>query len=165
MRRLGYYEAMDQGLVRDVQRYYPILYHACHVDHVRARSTTLRLSSKDAALLAHLDPVEPMTAGRLAAHFAIGLPALSAAVTRLVRLGYASRERRPEDRRHVGLRLTPAGEKAMAGASVLDAARVSAMLGGLTPADRRRAVSGLAILARAALGLRRVVVRGRRRTS
>ena len=155
---------MEPRLVRDVQRYYPILYHACHVDHVRARSTPLRLSSRDASLLAHLDTVEPMTVGQLARHLAIGLPALSATVTRLVRLGYASRERRPEDRRHVGLRLTPAGESAMAGASVLDSARVTAMLSRLTPADRQRAVSGLAILARAALELPRGGVAARRRT-
>lgn len=46
-------------LARDVQRFYPWIYLACHVDHIRARSTDHRLSTRDASLLAHLDPSVP----------------------------------------------------------------------------------------------------------
>lgn len=141
---------MEGRLVHDVQRYYPQIYLACHVDHVRARSTPYRVSSRDAALLSHLDTRDPITAGQLAAHLAVVPSTLSEAVKRLERLGYVQRIRRPGDRRSVELRLTDAGAEAMAGGSVLDAGRVARLLAGLTPGERRRAVAGLRLLARAA---------------
>ena len=137
-------------LVRDVQRFYPWIYLACHVDHIRARSTDHRLSAHDASLLAHLDPRQPITAGELARHLNVGAPALSAAVRRLEALGYLKRERRASNRRVVELRLTEAGGKAMAAGSVLDSRRVARLLARLTPAEAKRAVDGLATLARAA---------------
>jgi DNA-binding MarR family transcriptional regulator len=146
---------MERHLVREIQRYYPQIYLACHVDHVRARSTPYRVSARDAGLLAHLDTREPVTAGQLAAHLGVGRPALSEAVKRLARLGYLQRERRDGDRRTVELRLTEAGAEAMAAGSVLDAARVARLLGRLTPAERTRAVRGLGLLARAARAARR----------
>jgi DNA-binding MarR family transcriptional regulator len=144
---------MQRPLVRDVQRYYPQIYLACHVDHVRARSTPYRLSSHDAALLAHLDTREPITAGQLASHLGVGRPALSETVKRLERLGYVQRSRRTGDRRTVDLRLTEAGAEAMAAGSVLDAERVARLLRRLKPAERVRAVRGLALLAKAARSL------------
>ena len=140
-------------LVRDVQRFYPWIYLACHVDHIRARSTDQRLSAHDASLLAHLDPRQPITAGELARHLSVGAPALSAAVRRLEALGYLKRERRASNRRVVELRVTEAGGKAMAAGSVLDSRRVARLLARLTPAEAKRAVDGLAVLARAARSL------------
>jgi DNA-binding MarR family transcriptional regulator len=144
---------VKRHLVREVQRYYPQIYLACHVDHVRARSTPYRVSSHDAALLAHLDTREPITAGQLAAHLGVVPSTLSESLRRLETLGYAARTRRAGDRRTVELRLTEAGAEAMAGGSVLDAERVARLLGRLTPAERTRAVRGLALLARAARAL------------
>jgi DNA-binding MarR family transcriptional regulator len=146
---------MDRRLVRDLQRYYPQIYLACHVDHVRARSTPFRLSSRDAALLSHLDTHEPITAGQLAEHLGVVPSTLSEASRRLERLGYLCRVRRARDRRLVELRLTEAGAEAMAGASVLDSERVARLLGTLAPGQRRRAVAGLALLARAARAMAR----------
>ncbi len=139
-----------QRLVRDVQRFYPWIYLACHVDHIRARSTDHRLSSRDSSLLAHLDPREAITAGELARHLSVGAPAVSAAVRRLEALGYLKRERRASNLRVVELRLTERGAEAMAAGSVLDARRVARLLAGLKPADARRAVNALATLAHAA---------------
>lgn len=137
-------------LVRDVQRFYPWIYLACHVDHVRARSTEHRLSAHDSSLLAHLHHSDPITAGELARHLSVGAPALSAAVRRLEALGYLRRERRGTNRRLVELRLTDAGARAMAAGSVLDTRRVARLLARLAPGEARRAVAGLATLARAA---------------
>src|SRR5687767_6773660 len=100
---------MDTKLVRDLQRYYPQIYLACHVDHVRSRSTPYRVSSRDAALLSHLDTREPVTAGQLAAHLGVVPSTLSEALRRLEGLGYLRRDRRTGDRRRVELRLTEAG--------------------------------------------------------
>lgn len=151
-------------LVHAVQRYYPWIFLACHVDHVRARSNPHRLSAKDASLLAHLDRQEPITAGGLARHSSVGAPALSAAVRRLEALRYLTRSRRASSRRVVELRLTQAGAKAMAAGSVLETRRVARLLARLTPAEARRAVEGLAALARAARSMPpgRVPGRGRR---
>jgi len=141
---------MEPRLVRDVQRYYPRIYLACHVDHVRARSTPYRVSSKDSALLSHLDTREPVRAGQLARHLGVVPSTLSEALKRLERLGYLLRTRRIGDRRSVELRLTEAGAEALAAGSVLDARRVQRLLSRLRPEERRHAVAGLALLAKAA---------------
>jgi DNA-binding MarR family transcriptional regulator len=136
--------------VAAVQRHYPQIYLACHVDHVRAASTSFRLSAKDSAVLAHLDERRGLTAGRLARHLGVAASTLSAAIQRLGRLGYITRTPRPRDRRTVDLRLTALGSEAMAATSVLDRRRVASLLGRLSAPESRRAVAGLALLARAA---------------
>ena len=75
---------------------------------------------------------------------------MSAAIKRLVRLGYIDQSRDPDDARTWQLRLTARGARAMRGSSVLDATRVRAMLAALTGDERRRALEGLALLAKAA---------------
>ncbi len=141
---------MPSDPVTHVQRYYPQIYLACHVDHVRALSTEHRLSAQDSSLLAHVDTDEPILAGELAKHLAVAPSTLSATIKRLVELGYLDRRHRLRDRRHVELRLTPKGAEAMAATSVLDRDRVKGVLLQLSPAARRRAVSGLKLLATAA---------------
>jgi DNA-binding MarR family transcriptional regulator len=133
-----------------IQRYYPQIYLACHVDHVRAISTPHRLSAKDSGLLSHLDEARGITAGQLARHLGVAASTLSAALTRLESLGYLTRHPRPRDRRTIELRLTARGAEAMAATSVLDRRRVAGLLARLTAAECRRAVAGLALLARAA---------------
>lgn len=75
---------------------------------------------------------------------------MSAALKRLARLGYVAIRRDDDDARRVQLRLTARGVRAMGDSSVLETGRVRALLRHLTPAERRRAVEGLALLARAA---------------
>lgn len=141
---------MSSTLVERIQRAYPRIYLACHVRHVRARSTVQRLSANDSTVLAHLDRTVPVTAGDLARHLGIGKSTLSATVSRLERLGYIRRRPKAGDRRAVDLLLTPVGGRAMAATSVLDPARLEILLGRLTTADRQRAVEGLELLAAAA---------------
>jgi DNA-binding MarR family transcriptional regulator len=57
--------------------------------------------------------------------------------------------RRSDDRRRADLRLTASGQRAIAATSVLDAEVVRTVLARLAPDERRRAVEGLELLARA----------------
>jgi DNA-binding MarR family transcriptional regulator len=136
--------------VRIVQTCYPQIYLACHTRHVRAASTPHRLSARDSALLSHLDERRPMAPSVLASHLGVGAPTMSAAIKRLVRLGYIEQGRHPDDGRRLCLLLSRKGAKAMRATSVLDAVRVGRVLARLSPAERRAALNGLAHLARAA---------------
>lgn len=142
---------MTAPLVRAVQRAYPQIYLACHVDHVRTRSNRHHLSAHDSTLLVHLDEQRATVAGDLARHLGVTASTLSAALARLEELGHLTRTPARRDRRRIELRLTPQGAEAMADTSVLDRRRVAAVLGQLSPREQRRAVAGLALLARAAL--------------
>ena len=141
---------MLDELVFEVQRLYPQIYLACHVDHVRAASTQWRLSSRDSSILSHLDRDRGMSPRDLAAHLGVAPSTLSATIARLARLGYITSEAATSDKRQRELRLTANGAEAMASTSVLDADRVRDVLRKLTKEERAHAVRGLALFARAA---------------
>jgi len=132
-----------------IQRYYPQIYLACHKRHIRASSTAYRLSARDSSILVHLNETVPVTPTELAAHLSVRGSTLSAAIRRLEQLGYLQRKKMPQDRRIVALTLTSQGAKAMAKTSVLDAERVEAVLARLNRSEQKRALEGLAILAKA----------------
>jgi DNA-binding MarR family transcriptional regulator len=137
-------------LVAEIQRSYPQIYLACHVDHVRTQSTKWRLSSKDSSILSHLDRTQPMSPRDLASHLGVAASTLSATISRLERLGYLVSEAPEGDRRQRDLRLTDRGAEAMASTSVLDSERIAELLDRLSDDDRSAAVHGLSLLARAA---------------
>jgi DNA-binding MarR family transcriptional regulator len=141
---------MKAERVRAIQRWYPQIYLACHTRHQRASSSDARLSANDSSVLAHLDERDAMTAGNLARHLGIGASTLSATINRLVKLGYITRTPATSDRRTIELRLSKTGARAMQGSSVLESARVAALLAELTPGEQQLALDGLALLARAA---------------
>src|SRR5688572_17252269 len=141
---------MTNDDVFEVQRLYPQIYIACHTDHVRAASTTWRISSQDASILVHLDRDSGLSPRALADHLGVAPSTLSAAIARLSELGYLTSEPNDTDRRKRELRLTARGAEAIAGTSVLDAERVKALLEKLKPDERKAAVRGLALLAQAA---------------
>lgn len=144
---------MSDADVFAIQRYFPQIYLACHVRHTRARSNSFSLSPTDSRLLGHLDPSAAMSSRDLAKHLGVAASTLTAALDRLERLGYLRRVRSPNDRRRVDLYLAPLGEKAMSGSSVLDGERLQTIIDSLEPRDRRAAVRGLEILARASRSL------------
>jgi DNA-binding MarR family transcriptional regulator len=139
--------------VRLVQVAYPQIYFACHTRHVRRASTATRLSAADSTLLAHLDEAHATRPSALAKHLGVAASTLSAAINRLAKLGYVTLGKAAGDRRAVDLRLTANGAAAMQASSVLDAALVAKMLARLLPAERRRALEGIGLLA---TGARRV---------
>lgn len=141
---------MNDDDVFEVQRLYPQIYIACHIDHVRAVSTKWRISSQDASILVHLDREFGLSPRDLAGHLGVAPSTLSAAIARLSELGYLTSSPSETDRRKRELRLTARGAEAIAATSVLDAERVKALLNKLEPEERKAAVRGLALLARAA---------------
>jgi DNA-binding MarR family transcriptional regulator len=136
--------------VRLVQVAYPQIYFACHTRHIRRASTGARLSAADSTLLAHLDEDRATRPTELAKHLGVAASTLSAAINRLAKLGYVTLGKAASDGRAVDLRLSVKGAWAMQESSVLDSARVAKMLSALTPAERRRALDGLALLGKAA---------------
>src|SRR5439155_15705937 len=129
---------------------YPRIYFACHTRHVRDPQTQRLLSRHQASVLDHLDEVEPTTLMDLARHMGVTPGTMSIAIDRLERKGYVVRLRDATDRRRVHVRLTSAGVRVRAATSVLDPARVDAVLARLTEDERVRAIQGLELLARAA---------------
>lgn len=136
--------------VFEIQRLYPQIYLACHNDHIRAASTDWRISSQDSSVLVHLDREAGMRPGALAKHLGVAPSTLSATIARLEKLGYLSREPGENDKRQRALKLTARGAEAIAATSVLNAERVNALMKKLNRHDRKAAVQGLALLARAA---------------
>ena len=136
--------------VRMIQTAYPQIYFACHTRHVRRGSTATQLSATDSTLLAHLDEDEGVRSTQLARHLGLAASTLSAAIARLAALGYVVQQRDRRDGRAIELRLSTKGAVAMQASSVLDSARVKKMLNALKTGERRRALDGLALLAKAA---------------
>ena len=141
---------MSDEDVYEVQRLYPQIFIACHTDHVRAVSTQWRISSQDASILVHLDRQFGLSPRALAKHLAVAPSTLSAAIARLSKLGYLTSEPAEADRRQRELKLTKRGAEAISGTSVLDAKRVGLLLRRLNGRDRKAALHGLSLLARAA---------------
>ena len=134
-----------------VQRAYPKIWHACHRRHRKGATDGRAASERDVAVLAHLDPARPTTAGALARHLGVKPSTMSASLEDLEHHGYLERSRAARDRRVVEVRLTAKGRDAVSSESALDAVRVEQVLGQLERAERRAAVAGLELLARAAV--------------
>ena len=140
----------DDDDVAQLQRLYPQIYIACHIDHVRAVSTKWRISSQDSAILVHLDRERGISPRELATHLGISASTLSAYIARLSALGYLTSETSKKDGRRREVRLTARGAEALSATSVLDTNRVSELLRKLKPAQRKEALRGLQLLADAA---------------
>lgn len=136
--------------VRLVQVAYPQIYFACHTRHVKRRSSATQLSPADSTLLAHLDEQHAVRPTVLARHLGVAASTLSAAIARLAAHGYVIQRRDQADGRAIDLRLSRKGAQAMQASSVLESPRVKQMLAKLSAADRKLALGGLALLARAA---------------
>jgi MarR family transcriptional regulator, organic hydroperoxide resistance regulator len=128
---------------------FPRIYFAWHRTHVRDPRSGHALSAHQASILDHLDG-EPITLAALAKHMGVTAPSMSVAVERLVDWGYIARTRDPNDRRRLSLGLTKAGMRMKRSHSILDPARVRAVLARMSSSDRAAAVRGLTVLADAA---------------
>src|SRR5262252_246577 len=141
---------MSADPVRELLEHFPRIYFACHSRHVRDPATRRVLSAHQASILSHLDEVEHTSVMDLARHMGVTASTMSIAIERLARHGYVIRGRDPKDGRRVNLTLSATGVRVRDAQSVLDPHRVRAMLAHLSPAERREALRGLALLARAA---------------
>jgi MarR family transcriptional regulator, organic hydroperoxide resistance regulator len=133
-----------------VMTLYPRIYFACHTRHVRDPQNSRLLSRHQASILDHLDEIEPTTVMDLASHMGVTAATMSLSIDRLERKGYVVRLKDAKDRRRVHVRLTGAGVRMRESTSVLDAARVEALVARLSDDERTRAIDGLGLLARAA---------------
>ena len=140
---------MEQDAVKQVMELYPRIYFACHTRHVRDPKTQHVLSAHQASILDHLDEREPLTLLDLARHMGVTPSTMSLHIERLVRQGYVSRVRATEDGRRLQLLLTAAGVRVREAKSVLDPARVRALLARLSLDQQEAGIRGLALLARA----------------
>jgi DNA-binding MarR family transcriptional regulator len=136
--------------VSQVMRDYPRIFFACHTRHVRDDRSNRTISAHQASILDHLDEIEPTGLNDLARHMGVTASTMCITVDRLIRARYVARTRDPRDGRRVALRITRSGARLRDQKSVLDADLVRAMLARLTPAERRDALRGLELLARAA---------------
>jgi MarR family transcriptional regulator, organic hydroperoxide resistance regulator len=132
-----------------VMTFYPRIYFACHTRHVRDPQSNRLLSRHQASILDHLDELTPTSVMELARHMGVTAATMSLAIDRLERKGYVIRLRDATDRRRVHVRLTGAGVRVRSATSVLDPARVDAVLARLTEDERARAIHGLELLAQA----------------
>ena len=141
--------------VREVQGLYPRIWHACH-RHPQDLERETGLSDRQAQLLAHLADGRLRRPRDLAQHVGIRTSTLSEAIDDLVRRGLVDRRVHPGDRRRVDFQVTAAGLDALSRGSPLDADRVEAALALLSESDRKNAVDGLRLLAKACDALARV---------
>jgi DNA-binding MarR family transcriptional regulator len=135
--------------VATVQLTYPQVYHACHTRHQRKRSTEHALSARDAAILAHCSVDAPIVPAKLARHLSVAASTLSEAIKKLTQTGFVRRVAVDNDRRQLGILLTPKGVRAIRETSVLESARLAAVLREASPADRVVITAGLMKLAAA----------------
>src|SRR5829696_1176820 len=138
-----------------VMTLYPRIYFACHTRHVRDPQSQRLLSRHQASILDHLDEIQPTTVMDLAAHMGVTAATMSLSIDRVERKGYVVRLKDAKDRRRVHVRLTTAGVRVREASSVLDPARVEALVGRLSDEERARAIDGLGLLARDARNRRR----------
>lgn len=108
------------------------------------------LSAHQAGILDHLDAVEPTFVHDLASHMGVTPGTMSLHLDKLEAGGYVRRARSRTDARRVELRLTPAGVRIKQQQKVLDPRLVDSMLSRLNEGDRRKALEGLELLAKAA---------------
>lgn len=136
--------------VTAVQLTYPQVYHACHTRHQRKRTTEHALSARDAAILAHCDVDSPVLPAKLARHLSIARSTLSEAVKKLTQAGYVRRVAQLDgDGRQSGILLTAKGLHAVRETSVLESARLAAVLAEASASDRAAIALGLSKLAEA----------------
>jgi MarR family transcriptional regulator, organic hydroperoxide resistance regulator len=141
---------MIDHAARQLLEWYPRIFFACHMRHVRDPKTRRILSAHQASILDHLDEREPVTLLELAMHMGVTPSTMSLHVERLVRRGYVLRERDSRDARRLRLRISASGARIREANSVLDPECVRAMLSRLSSEELAAGLRGLEVLATAA---------------
>lgn len=134
-----------------IQMLYPRIYMACHVEHIKRRSSDEQISARDAAILAHLTETYFQSPKNLAAHMNIAASTMSEALHHLVSLGFAKFVTNENDGRQTIFSLTQKGKTAIAESSVLDGKKLEILLATIPESDQQKVVEGLKLLADAAI--------------
>jgi DNA-binding MarR family transcriptional regulator len=129
---------------------FPRIHFACRAREVRDVVRGMALTEHQARILGHLDAQDPTMVTELAEYMGVTPSTMSLNLKRLEAGEFITRDRDPDDRRVMNVLLTEEGRSIRDATNPLDADRVDAMLRGLRPDDRKRALEGLAILAGAA---------------
>lgn len=137
--------------VSQIQMLYPRIYMACHVEHIKRRSSEGQISARDASILAHLTEKYFQSPKNLALHMNIAPSTMSEALHHLVSLGYAEFKTNQNDARHTSFTTTQIGRDAIGQNSVLDAKKLETLLATMPETDRNKVVEGLKLLADAAI--------------
>lgn len=132
-----------------ILRDYPQIYLACHSSHRARKGKRAGVTTRDATFLVHIAEDDWSEPAALARHLGLARSTVSEELKRLRALGLIAMDGAAEDGRRRRVQLTEAGRQAIVGSSVLEAARVGAILERLTPAERKAAVRGLRLLAEA----------------
>ena len=151
--------------VAQVFRDYPRIYFACHREHVRDPKTGVDVSARQVSILDHLDANHPTMLSDLAKHLGVTPATMSLAIGRLVDRGYVTRVLDPVDRRKVQLRLTATAFASRTPTRCSRPTLVEDMLDQLSTTDRRAALHGLELLARAAGAAQKARTQATKRTS
>jgi DNA-binding MarR family transcriptional regulator len=119
--------------------------------HLRREAQKAGVSMLDAQLLTVIKKNPGIGGGELADREQMSRPSMSGHVKRLEAAGWLARDdASAEDRRRVGLRLTPAGEAALEAIRARRNDWLAARLAGLDPDDRAALAAAAAALARLA---------------
>ena len=78
-----------------------------------SRARELQLGTSDLVALGHLHHEGPMAPGKLSSLMEVTSGTMTALLDRVEKAGFVRRERNPEDRRGLLIKLTPAGDHAM----------------------------------------------------
>src|SRR5882757_2909799 len=89
-----------------IQRPYPQVWFACHLEHRTRTSSDDGPTDREAGILAHIDASDGARASDVARHLGISKSTLSAQLKRLVGLGFVRLERGSADQRERPVRLT-----------------------------------------------------------
>src|SRR5262245_12965796 len=126
-----------------LMKLYPKIFFACHTRHVRDPKSKQLVSAQQARIIDHLNDQTGTSVCELADHMGVTPSTLSLALDRLEIKGFVMRDRDPQDRRRVLVRLTEAGVRIRDAHSVLDPERVRGLLERLGHSERKRALDGL----------------------
>lgn len=130
-------------VVRAVSR----IVEACRSRGARDAESRTVVTDKQARILRQLDDRDPTMVGELAEFFGVTASTMSLNLRRLDDLGCVTRDRDPDDRRVMNVRLTDRGRRLRDASSPLDPSRVDAALRALRPEEREQALEGIALLA------------------
>src|SRR6185436_5072041 len=119
---------MSDNELFSILRDYPQIYLACHSSHRARKGRKAPITTRDATFLAHIAEDGLRAPDVLARHLGLARSTVSEELKRLRALGLVQMDSAEGDGRRRRIQLTEAGRQAIAGSSVLDAERVSAVL-------------------------------------